>query len=136
VESFAPQFQSGYQELWTQVVARPHLQSASLHQGPAEGEEPEDTMARTQLKYTYRQIDMDMTQNQNKGEHQEDRVSKFSNSTAVYNHITAQYHIQKTKTEIHSILKTSILTYIMQQFGSVSKCKNLRTATSNYGIRK
>jgi hypothetical protein len=56
--------------------------------------------------------------------------------STVYNHTAAQCHTQKTKLQIQSILKTSILTYIMQQFGNVSKCKNLRTATSNYGITK
>lgn len=54
VESSAPQFQSGYQELWSQVVAQPRLQSASLHQGPAEGEEPADTMTHSSNIHTWR----------------------------------------------------------------------------------
>lgn len=54
VESSAPQFQSGYQEPWSQVVAQPHLQSASLHQGPAEGEEPAYTMTHSSNIHTWR----------------------------------------------------------------------------------
>lgn len=38
--SSAPQFQSAYQEPWSQVVAQHRLKSASPHQGAAEGAVP------------------------------------------------------------------------------------------------
>jgi hypothetical protein len=66
-------------------VAQPRLQSAGLHQGPAEGEEPADTMTHNCNIHTHRYgHDLKPKSAENGNVHNEDEVSRFSTALLTY----------------------------------------------------